>query len=86
MHEMQSQSVTIKKSLLLLLTGMLIFLLVLVFFLKSNNTMVHKENRKLIIENDSIQSVNIVLMDSVKETTVTPVLSNKIMGMDKYEN
>ena len=63
---MESQAITIKKSMFFLLTGILIFLLAVVFVLYRNNNLVQKEYHQLIIQNDSLKSVNIDLMDSVK--------------------
>ena len=63
---MESQAIAIKKSVFVLLTGILIFLLAVVFVLYRNNNLVQKEYHQLIIQNDSLKSVNIDLMDSVK--------------------
>lgn len=64
---MQQASVAIRKPLFFLLNCIVLLLCVLVIFLYREKKTVQQQNRELIIQNDSIMSVNIVLTDSVKQ-------------------
>lgn len=74
MRVMQSASFAIRKSAFFLLKGALILLSALVFLLYRDKQIVQQQNRELIIQNDSIMSVNIMLADSVKQRPIPAVI------------
>ena len=51
----------------LLMTGVLLLLFIISGFMYQQKRSLQQQNRQLIIENDSIRSVNILLEDSVKQ-------------------
>ena len=73
---MKRTSFIIKKPLFFLMNGAILFLCFIAGILYSEKATVQKQNRQLIIKNDSIMSVNIVLADSLKQKSVFPVRKN----------
>jgi uncharacterized membrane protein YciS (DUF1049 family) len=64
---MSAPSYTISKPLFLLLSAGLVSLGVLTGFFYQEKQTIQEQNRQLIIQNDSIISVNILLNDSIRQ-------------------
>lgn len=67
---MQSHSFAIRRPVFFLLNGALLLLCALVFCLYRDKKVMQRQNRELIIQNESLLSVNIILGDSVKQKAV----------------
>lgn len=85
MRVMQSASFAIRKSAFFLLNGALVLLSALVFFLYRDKRLVQQQNRKLIIQNDSIMSVNIMLADSVKQRPLPALIQEASLTKARKE-
>jgi cbb3-type cytochrome oxidase subunit 3 len=73
---MEQTAFMIRKPVFFLMSGAILFLCFIAGFLYTEKKSFQQENRQLIIENDSIMSVNIVLVDSLKQKALLPVQKN----------
>ena len=72
-HRMVAPSIIMKRTVFFLGIGLMILLATAVVFLYKETKAVQVQNRQLIIQNDSIISVNILLADSIKRSPANKV-------------
>jgi hypothetical protein len=73
---MKQAAFIIRKPVFFLMNGAILLLCFISGLLYSEKKCIQHENRQLIIQNDSIMSVNIVLADSLKQIPISTVPKN----------